>query len=84
MLAELTMTHPTADAKRTVQSIVNGRYTTDFWTKAIGLGNIIPLAMLYFANGDSFVTALAGVLVLAGIYFTERIWIEAPQQIALV
>jgi hypothetical protein len=78
------MTHPTADGKRTVQAILKGQYTTDFWTKAIGLGNIIPLAMLYFANGDSFVMALAGVLVLLGIYFTERIWIEAPQRIALV
>jgi Fe-S-cluster-containing dehydrogenase component/formate-dependent nitrite reductase membrane component NrfD len=84
MLVELTMTHPTADGKRTVQAILKGQYTTDFWTKAIGLGNIIPLAMLYFANGDSFVMALAGVLVLLGIYFTERIWIEAPQRIALV
>jgi hypothetical protein len=26
---------------------------------------------------------VAGVLALAGIYFTEKIWVEAPQRISL-
>ena len=82
MLMEMTMTHPTNDAKITVDSILKGRYKNKFWFGVIALGNVIPL-ILIFLTGASLVSVLASLLVLIGIYVTEHIWVEAPQRIPL-
>ena len=82
MLVELTMTHPTVAAHDVVQMITKGRYAMTFYLGAVLLGNIIPLVLLLL-GGSQLMIALAGVMVLAGIYFTERIWVEAPQRISL-
>lgn len=80
ILVELTTTHPTVEAKLTVKMITRGRYRNQFWLGAILIGNIIPLVLLL--TGGSIIP-VAGVLVLLGIYFTEHIWVEAPQRIQL-
>jgi Fe-S-cluster-containing dehydrogenase component/formate-dependent nitrite reductase membrane component NrfD len=43
---ELITTHPTEEAKRTVDMIVSGRYKNSFWGGVIVFGNVIPLALL--------------------------------------
>ncbi len=80
ILLEMTMTHPTHDAKKTVEMILHGRYKTTFWFAVILIGNIVPFVLL-FTDMNALIPALA---VLAGIYFTEKIWVEAPQRIPLV
>jgi hypothetical protein len=79
--AELMTTHPTADAKATVQMIVSGRFSTHFWLGTVVLGNLLPLILMWFGGGAEL--ALAGVTVLAGIYVTEHVWVRAPQLIPL-
>jgi hypothetical protein len=37
---------------------------------------------MYFFDG-TWSLASAGVLILLGIYITEKIWVEAPQRIPL-
>lgn len=81
LVSELTTTHPTEDAHRTVQSILSGRYRVAFWGGAILLGNLLPLALL-FGLGSAMLP-FAGALVLIGIYITEHIWVQAPQMIPL-
>ena len=83
LLFEMTITHPTADAKRVVHSILEGRYRNGFWMGAILLGNLMPASLLLLGQGNPLLLALSGLLVLAGIYFTEKIWVEAPQRIPL-
>jgi len=83
MLMELTMTHPTNDAKRTVDMIVRGRYKNKFWMGVLFLGNFIPMLILFFGGGSAAMLAAAGAAVLIGIWFTEDIWVEAPQRIPL-
>ena len=83
MLIELTTTHPTEDAKRTVDMILKGRYKSMFWGGVILLGNIIPLAILFFGGSSAMIIAIAGTIVLIGIYITEHIWVEAPQRLPL-
>ena len=84
VLVELTITHPTMEAKKTVKMITHGRYSRLFWWGAIALGNILPLALLAFAGNNATVAALASLILLAGIYMMEKIWVEAPQRIPLV
>jgi len=83
MLIELTTTHPTDDAKRTVDMIVKGRYKNKFWMGVLVFGNLIPLLILFFVGANTAMLAVAGAIILIGIYLTEDIWVEAPQRIPL-
>ncbi len=83
MLIELTTTHPTADAKRTVDMILKGRYKNTFWLGVILFGNVLPIALLVFGGANAIFLAITGIVVLIGIYLTEHIWVEAPQRIPL-
>jgi len=78
---ELMTTHPTEDAKATVKMIVSSRFRKLFWLGTILFGNVVPLLLLWL--GAPLLFALAGALVLIGIYITEHIWIRAPQLIPL-
>jgi Fe-S-cluster-containing dehydrogenase component/formate-dependent nitrite reductase membrane component NrfD len=84
LLVELATTHPTQEAKLVVQMILHGRYRTLFWAGGVLLGNIVPLALLFFAGASAPVLALVGAAVLLGIFATEKIWVEAPQRVQLV
>ena len=70
-----------AEAKAAMKMIVSGQFRRMFWLGALLAGNAVPFALLV-AGGSTFV-AVAGVLVLIGIYLTEHIWIRAPQLIPL-
>ena len=83
MLIELTITHPTEDAKRTVDMILKGRYKNLFWIGVIAFGNLIPLALLLLTEPTAITIASIGLIVLIGIYITEHIWVEAPQRLPL-
>jgi hypothetical protein len=81
LLVELTITHPTDDAKTVVHAITSGRYANLFWVGTVLAGNLLPLAMVIF--GGTWGLAASGILVLLGIWFTEKIWVEAPQRVPL-
>ncbi len=83
MLIELTTTHPTNDAKKTVEMILQGRYKNKFWAGVLLFGNIIPFILLFFMGETAVLLAAAGAIILIGIYLTEDIWVEAPQRIPL-
>ena len=82
MITELTMTHPSTAAETVVKMITKGRYKNTFWIGAVLIGNIIPLVLLVFMPSATILT-IAAVMVLIGIYATEKIWVEAPQRIPL-
>lgn len=83
LLVELVTPHPTADSHQVVDMILKGRYRNAFLAGTLLAGNVLPLALLAAFWGHGPILALAGALVLAGIYITERIWVEAPQRIPL-
>lgn len=82
LLAELTITHPTADAKAAVRMIVKGRYRNRFRWAVVG-GNILPLLLLTAAPASWPAATAIALLTISGIYQIEKIWVEAPQRIAL-
>jgi formate-dependent nitrite reductase membrane component NrfD len=82
MTVELTITHPTNDAKRVVKMITDGRYSNAFWFGAMLIGNVIPLGLLVLTD-NLMISAASAVFILVGIYFSEKIWVEAPQRIQL-
>ncbi len=80
---ELVTPHPTADAKTVVRMITRGRYRNRFWIGALLIGNLAPLVLLAIGGASTLLLAIGGALVLYGIFATEKIWVEAPQRIAL-
>ena len=78
---ELTTTHSTDDAHSVAKMITSGEFSRAFWLGMILVGNVLPLFLLLTGSGFGF--ALAGVLILAGMYIGERIWVKAPQMIPL-
>jgi len=87
LLTELTITHPSTAAHTVVEMIVKGRYKNLFWVGVVLVGNILPLVLLSFRGIEeslgNITLIIAAILVLIGIYATEKIWIEAPQRIPL-
>ncbi|MCB9245245.1 MAG: polysulfide reductase NrfD [Flavobacteriales bacterium] len=81
MLFEFNTPHSTKDATQTAHSITHGQYRTMFWSGVIILGNLLPVAMLFLDT--SIFMATGALMVLLGLWYTEKIWVEAPQKIAL-
>ncbi|MDC9722318.1 MAG: polysulfide reductase NrfD [Urechidicola sp.] len=82
MITELTMTHPSTSAHSVVKMITKGRYKNLFWFGVVAVGNVLPLVLLVLIPSAMTLT-LAAVLILLGIYATEKIWVEAPQRVPL-
>jgi Fe-S-cluster-containing dehydrogenase component/formate-dependent nitrite reductase membrane component NrfD len=93
---ELTTTHTTDDAHRTVKMITRGEFARKFWLGMILAGNVLPLVLLFAGNIESLVLLFAsspklfavskvlpGILILIGLWFAEDIWVKAPQRIPL-
>ena len=83
--AELAIEHPDRDAARAAEMIYKGRYKKLFWGVSVGLGSLVPLALVGLGAlfGLPLIVAVAAVLALVGILVTEHAWIEAPQLIPL-
>ena len=82
LITEITVSHPTTAAKTTVKMITHGRYKQSFWLGTVLIGNILPVVLILYFPGTTGLV-LAAVLVLIGIYITEKIWVEAPQRVPL-
>jgi preprotein translocase subunit SecY len=82
LISELTITHPTKAAKKVVHMILKEQYKGLFWFGTVIVGNILPLILVQFFPSP-LILAGAGILILIGIYITEKIWVEAPQRIPL-
>ena len=83
LLFELTTTHPTVDAGSVSNMITKGQYAKLFYGGTLLIGNILPVVLLVLGGTNSIFLAVAGALVLLGLYCTEHIWVEAPQRIPL-
>ena len=81
MAFELIIPHPTADAKLAVKMITKGQFGTLFHGGILAFGNLLPLLLIWLTGTEYL--ALAGALVLIGLYFTEHIWLRAPQHVPL-
>jgi formate-dependent nitrite reductase membrane component NrfD len=82
LLAEVLMKHKSQDAQSVATMIVRGRYAWMFWAGTLISGNLIPFALTGFTP-LGIAHAIAAILLIAGIYMAEKIWVEAPQRIPL-
>ncbi len=79
LMGEFGMSHASEVAARAAHAIRRGRYRRHFWLGGIGLGRLLPLALL-LVNAP-LTSALAAVAAIAGLFVYEYIFIMAPQEI---
>lgn len=85
LVGEFGMPHGTELAARAAHAISHGRYRRHFWQGSIGLGHLLPLALLLVAAlwpaTAPWLSALAGIATLVGLYLFEYAFVMAPQEL---
>jgi Fe-S-cluster-containing dehydrogenase component/formate-dependent nitrite reductase membrane component NrfD len=85
LLGEFGMPHASEIAARAAHNISSGKYKTHFWWGAVGLGHLVPLALLLAAAAGEPVSlgmaAVAALLAVIGLYLFEYAFVMAPQEI---
>ena len=85
LAGEFGIAHPSEVAARAAHEISHGRYRNQFWWGAIGLGTVLPLALLalgtFFGGASAFLLAIAAIAAIAGLYLYEYVFVMAPQDI---
>jgi len=82
MLIELYGKHPSVAAERAAEIIREGSLKNQFWAGSFLAGNLLPL-LLTLVSSDPAMLALASLLGLSGVFYTEKVWVQAPQRIPL-
>ena len=80
--SEIFTPHQTEDAEEAAARITRGRFSTAFWVGGVGVGILVPLAVLGL-GGSAALVAFSGLAALAGLFAFEYCWITAPQTISL-
>ncbi|MCS7039901.1 MAG: 4Fe-4S ferredoxin, partial [Caldilineales bacterium] len=85
LVGEFGMPHGTELAARAAHAISHGRYRRHFWQGSIGLGHLLPLVLLLVAAllpaTAPWLSALAGIATLVGLYLFEYAFVMAPQEL---
>jgi len=82
MLLELFGKHPSKSAERAAEVILHGSLKKTFWYGSFMLGNVLPL-LLCLAVSSPVILAVAAICGLCGVFYTEKVWIHAPQTVPL-
>lgn len=79
LVAEYAMPHASEQAARAAHAIVHGKHRRAFWLGAVGLGHLVPLALLTVPAAPAALAAV--VATLAGLYVYESAFVRAPQEL---
>ncbi len=82
VMSELFGRHPTKQAGETAHVITHGALGRQFWIACMLAGHLLPAAILLVAP-TSLAGSLAALLALGGVYYTEKLWVRAPQLISI-
>jgi Fe-S-cluster-containing dehydrogenase component/formate-dependent nitrite reductase membrane component NrfD len=80
LFAELGSKHASLDVARTARLITRGHFRRRFWTGVVGAGIVVPLVIVWLAPAAIL---LAALLVLAGLWIYEDVWVKAGQSVPL-
>ncbi|MFO7567054.1 MAG: 4Fe-4S dicluster domain-containing protein [Enhygromyxa sp.] len=80
LVGELGVPHASEVAARAAREIRHGRHAKRFWWGAMGLGHLVPLALLALP-GVAIAGLLAAVAAIVGLYAYEHAFVMAPQEI---
>ncbi len=79
LAGEFGVAHPSEVAARAAHAITHGRYARHFWWGSVLSGHVLALVLL--ALGGAIPAALAFALAAVGLYFYERAFVMAAQEV---
>ena len=82
MAVELYGKHPSASSERAAEIIRHGALSQQFWGGSVLAGNLLPLVAVV-VSPEPVLLAAAALFGLAGVFFTESVWVKAPQSVPL-
>lgn len=83
ILGDLFMKHGSEDVLRSAGLLTRGQLRKQFWIFVVGLGAIVPIALMLWPSGSILPNIIASVLVLFGLWMYENLWIKAGQAVPL-
>jgi Fe-S-cluster-containing dehydrogenase component/formate-dependent nitrite reductase membrane component NrfD len=83
VFSDLFMKHGTDDAVRAGELLINGALARWFWIGVVGLGALVPAALILAPLGSLIAYPGAALLVLFGLWMYEHLWIKAGQALPL-
>ena len=81
LLGELGVAHASDVASRAAREMTAGRYRALFWAGAIGVGHLVPAALILTARGSALAAGVAGTAAIAGLFAYEYAFVMAPQRV---
>ncbi|MCP5098037.1 MAG: polysulfide reductase NrfD, partial [Chloroflexi bacterium] len=79
LIGEFSIPHASEVAAKAAHEISYGRYKNQFWWGSIGMGHVLPLALLLLSN--PFINGIAAIGAITGLYLYEHAFVMAPQEI---
>lgn len=77
VLAEIFLPHGNKDAHLAIKTLIRGKWKIHFWGLTVGLCMLLPFLVL------QFYPAFGAVLVLAGLWLWDDLWVKAGQSVPL-
>ena len=81
LLGEFAMPHTSGVATAAARAITHGRHAKAFWGGALGLGHLVPLALLAVIGVGALTASAAAAAALVGLYAYEHVFVMAPQEV---
>jgi Fe-S-cluster-containing dehydrogenase component/formate-dependent nitrite reductase membrane component NrfD len=77
------MSHGSEEATRAADLLTRGALRKQFWIVVVLLGALAPIGCLLWPTPSIIPNLVAAVLVLAGLWMYEHLWIKAGQAVPL-
>jgi Fe-S-cluster-containing dehydrogenase component/formate-dependent nitrite reductase membrane component NrfD len=83
IFSDLFLNHGSEELRRAADLLVKGALGKQFWILVVFLGTLLPIALLYSPARTLLANLVAAVLVLAGLWIYENLWIKTGQAVPL-
>jgi formate-dependent nitrite reductase membrane component NrfD len=83
IFAEHFMNRRSEEVARAADLLFTGALRNQFWIFVIFLGAIVPIALILWPSPSFIPNVIASLLVLAGLWVYENLWIKAGQAVPL-
>jgi Fe-S-cluster-containing dehydrogenase component/formate-dependent nitrite reductase membrane component NrfD len=83
ILGELVMKHGSEEAVRSADLLLTGALSKSFWLFVVGLGTLVPVALIFWQVSSLVPNVVASLLALFGLWMYEYLWIKAGQAVPL-
>jgi formate-dependent nitrite reductase membrane component NrfD len=83
IFGDLLMKHGAEESVRAGAMLLSGPLAKSFWIFVIGLGTLVPIALVLWPVSSIIPNIAAAIMVLFGLWMYEHLWIKAGQAVPL-